>query len=66
MSHCGVAYFFGILAHSNYSPRQCVSVIGLIDATGLKNVAKELFNYGYRCYFSRLDSIGSICIKAVA
>ena len=39
---------------------------GLIDATGLKYVDTELFNYGYRCYFSRLDSFSSICIKAVA
>ena len=38
----------------------------LIDATGLKHIATELFSYGYRLYFSRLDSICSICIKAVA
>ena len=74
MSHCGVASFLACKRFYTILPIHVKYNVylwnGLIDATGLKYVDTELFNsgfnYGYKCYLSRLDSIGSICIKAVA
>ena len=70
MFHCGVASILACCPIQTILPIHVKDSLylwnGLIDATGLTYLAMELFNYDADVTLAILDSIGSICIKAVA